>query len=240
MIAALLLLAAALAAWPSPKDRIARRLHSLHGVRNRDPWTGPLLRGGTRRWGLAAAAGLAVALLSGGLLGVAAAPVVTVLAARLQRGQGDAEDRARRAVLARDLPSACDLLAVCVSAGVPLPAALAAVAAAVPGPLGVELERVAAARRLGADPRHAWQDAAPELGPLARSVQRAETSGARAAPALTALAAETRTAQRAATEAAVRRAGVWVLAPLGVCFLPAFVCLGIVPLVLGIAGRALG
>ena len=42
------------------------------------------------------------------------------------------------------------------------------------------------------------------------------------------------------TEAAVRRAGVWVLAPLGACFLPAFVCLGVVPLVIGIAGDALG
>ena len=36
------------------------------------------------------------------------------------------------------------------------------------------------------------------------------------------------------------KAGVWVLAPLGVCFLPAFVCLGVVPLVLGIAGNVLG
>jgi hypothetical protein len=41
-------------------------------------------------------------------------------------------------------------------------------------------------------------------------------------------------------EADVRRAGVWVLAPLGLCFLPAFVCLGVVPLVLGIAEGVLG
>jgi hypothetical protein len=33
---------------------------------------------------------------------------------------------------------------------------------------------------------------------------------------------------------------VWVLAPLGLCFLPAFVCLGVVPLVLGIAGDVFG
>jgi hypothetical protein len=45
-----------------------------------------------------------------------------------------------------------------------------------------------------------------------------------------------RSTGRARTEAAVRRAGVWVLAPLGLCFLPAFVCLGVAPLVLGIAG----
>jgi hypothetical protein len=38
----------------------------------------------------------------------------------------------------------------------------------------------------------------------------------------------------------VRRAGVWVLAPLGLCFLPAFLCLGVVPLVLGIAADVFG
>jgi hypothetical protein len=31
-----------------------------------------------------------------------------------------------------------------------------------------------------------------------------------------------------------------VLAPLGACFLPAFVCLGVVPMVLGIAGDVFG
>ena len=46
--------------------------------------------------------------------------------------------------------------------------------------------------------------------------------------------------RRAQTEVAVRRAGIWVLAPLGVCFLPAFLCLGVVPLVLGIAGDVFG
>jgi hypothetical protein len=28
---------------------------------------------------------------------------------------------------------------------------------------------------------------------------------------------------------------VWVMAPLGLCFLPAFVCLGIVPIIVGVA-----
>ncbi|TFV57943.1 UNVERIFIED_ORG: type II secretion protein F, partial [Bacillus sp. AZ43] len=64
--------------------------------------------------------------------------------------------------------------------------------------------------------------------------------GAAAVPALRALAADARAASRAATEEAVRRAGIWVLAPLGLCFLPAFVCLGVVPMVLGIAGDVLG
>jgi len=65
---------------------------------------------------------------------------------------------------------------------------------------------------------------------------RAGESGSTVTAALRALAAESRTSTWARTEGAVRRAGVWVLAPLGLCFLPAFVCLGVVPLVLGIAG----
>ena len=51
---------------------------------------------------------------------------------------------------------------------------------------------------------------------------------------------EVQAAMRRQTEAAVRRAGVWVLAPLGLCFLPAFVCLGVAPLVLGIAVGVFG
>jgi pilus assembly protein TadC len=60
------------------------------------------------------------------------------------------------------------------------------------------------------------------------------------APALRSLAADARASARAATESAVRRAGVWVIAPLGLCFLPAFVCLGVAPLVLGIAAGVFG
>ena len=40
--------------------------------------------------------------------------------------------------------------------------------------------------------------------------------------------------------AAAERAGVAISGPLGLCFLPAFLCLGVVPLVLGIAEDVLG
>jgi hypothetical protein len=33
---------------------------------------------------------------------------------------------------------------------------------------------------------------------------------------------------------------VLISGPLGLCFLPAFVCLGIVPVIAGLAGRVLG
>jgi pilus assembly protein TadC len=170
---------------------------------------------------------------------MAASVVVLLLTERSLRRAQDAE-RASDAALLDQLPVACDLLAVCLAAGLPLPGALAAVAGAVPGELGGALERVAGMARLGADAGRAWHGASTALEPLARTLRRSEASGARAAPALHALAADLRASSRAATDAAVRRAGVRVLAPLGLCFLPAFVCLGVVPLVIGIAGDVLG
>lgn len=46
-------------------------------------------------------------------------------------------------------------------------------------------------------------------------------------------------AEPEAAWAAAERAGVLVTGPLGLCFLPAFLCLGVVPVVLGLAGSVL-
>ncbi|MGY1914798.1 type II secretion system F family protein [Blastococcus sp. SYSU DS0973] len=192
-----------------------------------------------RRWALAGGAALAAGLLVGGIAGVLTAVGVAVAGERLLRHGPDPDDEAR-AALVGDLPAACDLLAACLAAGLPLAGALAAVGEAVPAPLGPCLRTVAALHRLGAAPRRAWADVPAEVAGLGRALVRAGESGAAAVPALSALAAETRAAARAGAEAAVQRAGVWVLAPLGVCFLPAFVCLGVAPLVLGIAGDVFG
>ena len=230
----LLALAVALLVW-SPRTRLARlRLEQLR------PRARPaLLEPGApasrrRRWLLAGVAGLAVGVLVGGLPGVLVAAGATALGERALRGREELDGGG--AALERELPGACDLLGVCLAAGVPVGAALAAVGAAVPVPLGRHLVGVAALSRLGADPRQAWADVPAELAALGRVLTRAGESGAAAVPALRSLAVESRTAARTAAQSAVQRAGVWVLAPLGLCFLPAFVCLGVVPMVLGIAG----
>jgi pilus assembly protein TadC len=242
-VSVLVLLALAFLAWSPAGAMVRWRLSALSGSRDRRT---PRLTGGNprltpsgRRWLWAVAAGAAVAALLGGPSGLVFGVVVTLGAERLLRRAAD-DSRRRTADLARDLPVACELLAVCLGAGVPLGAALHEVGAALPGPAGRELVRVAGLYRLGAEPRHAWADAPAELAALGRAVVRAGETGARAVPALQALATDARSTARAATDAAVRRAGVWVLAPLGACFLPAFLCLGVVPLVLGIAGDVFG
>jgi len=241
-MAALAVLAAAVALWPDPGRLVIVRARSLGW---RAPRAGrrrarPVPEGPLRRWLTAAAAAFPVGLLLGGAaLGVGVGVAVLVGTERALRRSQDG-GRTTEARLLEPLPVACDLLAVCLAAGLPMAGALAAVAGAVPGDLGDALDRVAGMARLGADAGRAWHDAHAVLEPLARTLRRSETSGARAAPALHALAADLRASARGATDAAVRRAGVRILAPLGLCFLPAFVCLGIAPLVIGIARDVLG
>lgn len=228
-VLAAVLLAGALVLWSPAAALPSLRARSLRPARHGDP----LPASPHRRLLLAGASGLATGVLVGGLVGVVAAGAVAVAGERLlRRGEVPADEGP---ATTRALPVVCDLLAVCLAAGVPVNAALAAVGDAAPPPLGPHLGRVAAMARLGAEPRVAWADAPAELGALGRVLVRAGESGAAAVPALRALAADTRASVRASADAAVRRAGVWVLAPLGLCFLPAFVCLGVVPMVLGIA-----
>ncbi|HEV7187489.1 MAG TPA: type II secretion system F family protein [Blastococcus sp.] len=230
MTAAALALGAALLLWVPRAD--GRRVSLLRPPRRRETPGPPSRR---RRLALAGAGGLAVAFLLGGSAGVLAGGVVAVAGERMLRRAAPDPRRQERTALLRDLPAVCDLLAVCLAAGLPVSGALAAVAGADPGPVGAHLGQVAALYRLGAEPHRAWEQVPDELAGLGRALVRAGESGAAVVPALRALAADGRATVRHEAEAAVRRAGIALLAPLGACFLPAFVCLGVVPLVLGIA-----
>lgn len=182
-------------------------------------------------------AGLACALICGGLLGVVVGTIVAVACERMTSRLEPAADRKRKARLAADLPIAVDLLSACLRGGTSWSVAVESVSEALGGPLGAELEAVAARVRLGADPAGAWQALAaePALASLARTVARAADSGASLAPALRRLAQDHRRTARNAALARARSAGVRAVAPLGLCFLPAFVLLGIVPAIVGIA-----
>jgi pilus assembly protein TadC len=59
------------------------------------------------------------------------------------------------------------------------------------------------------------------------------------AEAVAALASQCRQDAAHTAAAAAERAAVLIAGPLGLCFLPAFVCLGIVPVVAGLAGDLL-
>jgi pilus assembly protein TadC len=71
-------------------------------------------------------------------------------------------------------------------------------------------------------------------------LERADTSGLPAAGPVARLAADARAEWARAGTARARRAAVLVTAPVGLCFLPAFIAVGIAPVVIGLAGGALG
>ncbi|HET9874344.1 MAG TPA: type II secretion system F family protein, partial [Mycobacterium sp.] len=79
----------------------------------------------------------------------------------------------------------------------------------------------------------------PPTAALLRLARRSGASGAALADGVTELAADCRHDASHAAAAAAERAGVFIAGPLGVCFLPAFVCLGILPVVAGLAGDVL-
>ena len=188
-----------------------------------------------------AALGLAVVLVVGGPVGVIAGAAVGLGAERAVRSLEPAGTRRHREQRAAGLPLVLDLLAACLCAGTPLVIAMETVAEALPGPFSNDLATVAGLQRLGCDAAGAWADLGddPDLGPVARAVSRSSESGARLAAAFERLAADRRSALATAGEARARRAGVLAMAPLGLCFLPAFVCLGIVPIVLSLAAEVL-
>jgi len=125
-----------------------------------------------------------------------------------------------------------------------VPTAAAATAAYAPARLGALLRRASDMLAMGADPDTAWQaregdepDGCEALGRLAR---RSASSGSALAQGIAELAEQSRQNARHTATAAAERAGVLIAGPLGLCFLPAFICLGIVPVVAGLAGDIFG
>lgn len=144
--------------------------------------------------------------------------------------------RLRREQLERDLPTAVDLLATTLAAGSSVESAIAAVARAVGGPVGEELATIGHRLGLGVDAATVWRAVAghQQLGPFGRAALRAHESGASVAVAVQRLGVELRARERAGVEARAKTVEVKAAAPLGVCFLPAFVLLGVVPMVAGV------
>lgn len=137
------------------------------------------------------------------------------------------------------LAAGWDLLAACLRSGMPVPTAVLAVADQLPAEIAATLRRTADLLALGADPVSAWAQALsnPATAELARGARRTARSGTALAGVAAGLAAGIRQRAGDAAEARAQRAGVLITGPLGLCFLPAFVCLGIVPVVAGLTAQ---
>jgi len=129
-----------------------------------------------------------------------------------------------------------DLCAAAVRGGAPVPAALVVTGRHLGEQEGDALVRAGTALGLGAPWEAAWAGAPPSIASLARALSVGWDAGASPAPQLGAAAARLRRERRARVRVAAGALGVRLTLPLGLCFLPAFVLLGLVPVVLGLAG----
>ncbi|WP_348652218.1 type II secretion system F family protein [Streptomyces sp. 71268] len=143
----------------------------------------------------------------------------------------------QKALAESQLPLTAEMLAACLAAGAGPPEAAEAVGNSLGGPLGRRLAWAAAELRLGGEPSAVWGrvSALPGADGLARALERATVTGAPAVEPVTRLAADCRADRGRAATARARRAGVLATAPLGLCFLPAFLLVGVAPVVIGLA-----
>lgn len=132
-----------------------------------------------------------------------------------------------------------DVLAAACGAGVSLPRALCATGSAAGGQRGAALERAGTALVLGASWAEAWTGAPAPLGPVVRALRPAWEEGGGPVDALRGAAKSLRRDHHARALDAAGRLGVRLVLPLGLCYLPAFVLVGLVPVLMSMAGRAL-
>ncbi|MEV7429799.1 type II secretion system F family protein [Nocardioides sp. NPDC092400] len=189
-----------------------------------------------RRLPLAVLAGVGAHLLLGGPAGPLAGLVVAVVAWGVLGRSEPPEVRRRRAAVRRDLPHVVTLLGAAVRAGAAPAEAVELVCRALPGPAADRLAPAVSRLALGVDPGTVWAGLGgdPELAPLGRALARAHTTGAPVVATVERLADELAARARAEVEDRARTVGVRAAVPLGICLLPAFLLVGIVPLVAGL------
>jgi Flp pilus assembly protein TadB len=181
-------------------------------------------------WSVVAGAGITLfvsgpAGLPAGALATAATWVV------LGRTEPAGVRRAREAA-ERDLPGLVHLLAAALQSGCATGEAVRLVCDAYPGPAADLVSSVSSRLALGIDVEAAWRPVLDDAGlaVLGRTMVRAHRSGASVASAVAGLADELGLRSRLRIEERARAVGVKAAVPVGLCLLPSFVLLGIVPL----------
>ncbi|MFJ7593093.1 type II secretion system F family protein [Streptomyces sp. NPDC097617] len=227
------------------RSRAARRrtvalLGVEPGVRGPLFGFGPAVRGAVAAWAGPAGALLAGWVLVGGAAGVAVGALAALGAWRWRfRARPPAAVDLKEAE--RQLPFAADLLAACLAAGAGPVEAAEVVGESLGGPMGERLARAGAELRLGGEPGAGWGRLAeiPGARPLAECLERAARTGAPAAEPVSRLASGLREDRARSAGARAQRAAVLVTAPVGLCFLPAFLAIGVAPVVIGMASGLL-
>jgi Flp pilus assembly protein TadB len=164
-----------------------------------------------------------------------------------------------RVAVDEELAAAADLIAAALRAGSPVSTAVLATGEVMAGPLSRHLLQIGHQLRLGVPAELAWQPligidtarTSPALPrrlagrrqgfdagrQLAEAARRSAESGAALSRALTRCADDLRAQSRDRAQVRLQRSAVWLVLPLGLCFLPAFLLAGLVPVVLAVLGE---
>lgn len=144
---------------------------------------------------------------------------------------------------ARHIPATADrvadallLLSLALRSGLDMVTALERVAILTDGDAGHHLATVAAAHRWGRDPDECWSLVPAVWRPAAVAWQAAQRAGISPGPLLARSASVIRDREAQRVEASLARAGVLLVLPLGLAFLPGFVATTVVPIVLRLVG----
>jgi Flp pilus assembly protein TadB len=184
---------------------------------------------------VAVALSLTVAVMLG--LGAAALTgvVLAVASPRISRWWSSRSQNSQRQALTLQVPTALALMVAAINAGRSPQGGLEAVRKATRGALGAELGRVVERLHASSDPVAVWSQLGDSpLAAVGRAIARAEASGTAVSRALEDVAQELqRDRQRYRSELA-ERLGVLTTIPMGLCFLPGFMLVTVVPLLLGI------
>lgn len=227
-------LAAAVAAWLilPPSSSALSRLRPVRQAAGRRGGPEPMLGLASRMLAGIGTGAMALLVLPGAagiLVAGVAGPATAVVLGRLPR-------RTDVRILTIELPEALEFLAVCLDAGQPVGHAVTAVAKVSPEATRSLLEGVAAQVALGRAGPSAWEDLRGHSvwGRVAADIARAERSGTGLADVLRMHAEDGRRDARDLAVKEARKVGVRSVVPLMACFLPAFILVGVVPIVAGL------
>lgn len=185
------------------------------------------------------AVGLVLLLLPPGP--ASATVAVTVVAVVLVGGGRVSWTRESPDTTSGEFANTVELLAVCLEAGSPMRHALEVVADVGGTGTAPVMERVSGQLAMGVAEPQAWLELAEDdtWGPVARDIARSARSGTSLVEVLRVHADEARLqAQEHALQRA-RATGVRSVVPLMACFLPAFVLVGVLPIIAGLLGGLL-
>lgn len=198
-------------------------------------------RSGGRRSRIVAgvATGLIVVMAMPGLIGWSLALLLGATAAWAMRWAEPRASAQERHRLALQLPHSLDLLAAVLAAGLPLRSAVDMVATVAEAPTATLLRDVCAQVDIGIPESRAWRSLIdhPVWGGVARDIARSSDSGTALAQVLSVHARDARSRRRLLLQGQAHRAGVHAVLPLVCCYLPAFILVGVVPIIAGSLGQ---